>query len=81
MTARVTDALRECCVTGEVILEGMCGMLPMMCRHLYVCIGLTDEDLAEMGIAPRPLRRSVLVAFAKLVKSKGMCGGVVVYCV
>ena len=44
----------------------------MMCRHMSVT-GLTDEDLAEMGIAPKPLRKSVLVAFAKLVKSKGMC--------
>ncbi len=32
-----------------------------------------------MGIAPKPLRKSVLVAFAKLVKSKGMCGVVVVF--
>ncbi len=42
-------------------------------------VGLSDEDLAEMGIAPKLLRKSVLISLADLVKNKGVCGGVVVY--
>ncbi len=47
-----------------------------MRRCLVVCTisihaGITDADLAEIGIASKLLRSSLLDAFAELVKAKG----------
>jgi hypothetical protein len=34
-------------------------------------VGITDEDLTEMGLASRTLRKAVLLAFAELIESTG----------
>ena len=52
----------------------MCVLLHSACGALSVSpwAGMTEDDLVDMGIASRPLRKSVLIALADLVKHKGM---------
>jgi hypothetical protein len=73
LPTKVFAALREHCVTGMIILGGMAELLCIISVHCHHT-GLTEQDLADMGIAPSLLRKSVLLAFADLIESKGELG-------
>ena len=70
LPSKVIDAMRENAVTGPVILLGLANARSGATTSYW--LGVTDADLAELGIASRLLRNAVLVALTDLVKSKGL---------
>ena len=71
MPPKVITTLRDNFVTGKLIVDGLHAAL--FASQLLISAGLTEDDLVEMGVVPRALRKSVLLALDDLIQARGMC--------
>jgi hypothetical protein len=63
------SAIRKAHVTGSIILGGFHS--PRVICGLMMRSGINDEELAEIGIQSKLLRKSIIQSFASLLQSKG----------
>jgi hypothetical protein len=69
-SSSVVDAIRAANVNGQDVAEG--AWLGASRCHSTWHAGITDGDLAELGIGSRLVRKSLLRTFGELLVRKGV---------